>query len=51
MLVPKATVDEDHSFPGTEDNIGLAGQVRGVQAISVSKLMKDSADNHLRSGM
>ena len=47
MLVPKATVNEDHLAARPEDEIGRTGQVTAVQAIPVSKPMNETAHDHL----
>jgi hypothetical protein len=48
MLVPPTAMDKDDFTPRWEDKVGTPRQLRGMQAVAVSKPMNKPTDNHLR---
>src|SRR5947209_2626196 len=47
MLMPEATVDEDHLAPRREDQVWCAGEPPVVQAVSIAKMMSQPPNQHL----
>lgn len=51
MLVPEASVDEDYPLSGTENKIGIAGQITDMQAVTITHAMHQATHNHFRLGI
>jgi hypothetical protein len=51
MLMPKATMNENSFLSANKCYVRLPWQIFPVQAVPVSKRMKQAADNQLRLGV
>jgi hypothetical protein len=51
MQMPEAAMDEDHLFPGPENEIGIAGQISCMKAITVAHAMDKMPYDHLWSSI
>lgn len=48
MKMPKTSIDEYHLAERTKDEIGFAGQVRGVETVTAAKTPTEFPYDHLR---
>lgn len=51
MSMPEASMHKNHLPAAREYQIGLAGQLRAVQAVAVAGAMHESSNQHLRAGV
>ena len=49
--MPEATMNEDDLVSGTEDNVGLSGQVASVQPITIPHTMEKPSHQQFGSGV
>jgi hypothetical protein len=47
VLMPEATVYEDHFFATNKDKIGISGQVTAVQAETITERVHEASDTQL----
>jgi hypothetical protein len=51
MLVPEAAMHKNCLLPATENQIGFAGEILGMEPIAVPHTVHKAPDEHLRRGV